>query len=167
MSAVARMALTIRPATRRDLPAMLAIERESFSDPWSEEALSTALALERMRVLVAVEGSAEGGVLAGASEGRLVGYVVALAAGAEADIADLAVAMSARRRGIGRILLERIITELGAKGVEWVYLEVRESNRAARALYEAGGFDPVGVRRRYYRQPVEDALILRRAIGPM
>jgi ribosomal-protein-alanine N-acetyltransferase len=158
------MALSIRPATRRDLPAMLTIERESFSDPWSEEALSTAL--DRMRVLVAEVSAPESGTPARASERRLVGYVVALAAGPEADIANLAVAQVARRRGIARMLLERIIAELGGEGVQLIYLEVRESNRAARALYESDGFSAVGVRRRYYRRPAEDALILRRAIGP-
>jgi ribosomal-protein-alanine N-acetyltransferase len=166
MSTMTSIALSIRFATRHDLPAMLAIEHASFSDPWSEEAFSTALALERMRVLVAEQGGKEGAVAGGAPARRLVGYVVALAAGVEADIADLAVATDVRRRGIGRMLLERIIVELGDEGVRSVYLEVRESNRAARAMYEAAGFAAVGVRRRYYRQPVEDALILRREIGP-
>jgi [ribosomal protein S18]-alanine N-acetyltransferase len=166
MSAVAPMTPAIRLATPRDLPGMLAIERSSFSDPWSEEAFSTALRLDRMRVFVAEESGETHVAVGGAAARRLVGYVVALAAGAEADIADLAVASDARRRGIGRMLLERIIAELGDEGVQSVYLEVRESNRAARALYEAGGFAAVGVRRRYYRQPVEDALILRREVGP-
>jgi ribosomal-protein-alanine N-acetyltransferase len=164
MSTMASPALSIRPATRRDLPAMLAIERASFSDPWSEEAFATALALDRMRVFVAEQGAGDGAPARGDAGPSLVGYVVALAAGAEADIADLAVTSEVRRRGIGRMLLEHIVGELGGEGVRLVYLEVRESNRAARAMYEAGGFAAVGVRRRYYRHPVEDALILRREI---
>jgi ribosomal-protein-alanine N-acetyltransferase len=166
MSTVASISFSIRLATWRDLPAMLEIERASFSDPWSEEAFSTALGLDRMRVFVAEQGGASHSAAGGDPAGRLVGYVVALAAGTEADIADLAVAIDARRRGIGRMLLERVIAELGDEGVRSVYLEVRESNRGARAMYEAGSFEAVGVRRRYYRQPVEDALILRRVIGP-
>lgn len=164
MSTMTAPALSIRLATRRDLPAMLAIEHASFSDPWSEEAFSTVLALEHMRVFVAEQGEAD--AAAGTPARRLVGYVVALAAGVEADIADLAVATDVRRRGIGRMLLERIIAKLGDEGVRSVYLEVRESNRAARAMYEAAGFAGVGVRRRYYRQPVEDALVLWREAGP-
>jgi ribosomal-protein-alanine N-acetyltransferase len=166
MSTMTSIALTIRLATLRDLPAMLAIERASFSDPWGADAFTTALGLEQMRVFVAEQGGEAHGAVGADAARRVVGYVVALAAGAEADIADLAVASEARRRGIGRMLLEHIIAELGYEGVRSVYLEVRESNRAARAMYEVGGFEAVGVRRRYYRQPVEDALILRREIGP-
>ena len=58
------------------------------------------------------------------------------------------------------------LAELKGVAVRTVYLEVRESNRAARTLYDADGFEPVGRRRRYYRSPVEDALVLKREIGP-
>jgi len=63
-------------------------------------------------------------------------------------------------------LLERAIAELREAAVRTIYLEVRESNLAARTLYEANGFESVGRRRGYYRSPVEDALVLRREIGP-
>jgi ribosomal-protein-alanine N-acetyltransferase len=95
----------------------------------------------------------------------LLGYVVALVMGPEAEIADLAVAPEARRLGIGRALLARVLAELGEAGARTVYLEVRESNLAARTLYEANGFESVGRRRGYYRHPVEDALVLMREIG--
>jgi [ribosomal protein S18]-alanine N-acetyltransferase len=164
MTTLASKPLQIRRGTHADLAAMLEIERASFSDPWSEESFTTALTLDRMLVLVADE-------LDGERQGRdgvpsLAGYVVALVVGPDAEIADLAVAPSSRRRGVGQALMERAASELARRGVRSLYLEVRESNVGARTLYEANGFRPVGRRRGYYRQPVEDALLLKREIGP-
>ena len=162
MTALASKRVQIRRAVRGDLAAMLRIERASFSDPWSEETLATALSLERMLVLVADErGDAPGDGAPG-----LVGYVVALVVTPDAEIADLAVAPDGRRRGVGRALLARVIDEMTEVGVRTVHLEVRESNLAALTLYESSGFRAVGRRRGYYREPVEDALLLRRDIGP-
>jgi [ribosomal protein S18]-alanine N-acetyltransferase len=161
MTAVASKPLHIRRGMAGDLSAMLAIERACFADPWTAESLATALSLERMHVLVA-DDVGEGGDGAPC----LAGYVVALVLGPDAEIADLAVAPSARRRGIGRALLGRAIADLAAVGVQTLYLEVRESNHAARMLYEAHGFRSVGRRRGYYKQPIEDALLLKREIGP-
>ena len=172
MMASAPPSLRYRPASAADLPALVEIERMSFSDPWSEDAFSSALALDRMLVRVAEQGGeweAEGPSRAVADRDggeRIAGYVVALVSGAEADIADLAVAPWARRRGIGRSLLDRMLEELASRSVRSVFLEVRESNRAARALYAARGFEAVGRRRGYYRRPAEDALLLMRRIGP-
>jgi ribosomal-protein-alanine N-acetyltransferase len=75
------------------------------------------------------------------------------------------VAPSARRRGIARALLERIMAEVMEAGVRALYLEVRESNSAARALYRTLGFEQVGQRRGYYQHPSEDALVLRRDLA--
>jgi ribosomal-protein-alanine N-acetyltransferase len=166
MTALASTPLHIRRATIEDLGAMLRIERASFSDPWTEDSFATALSLDRMHVLVA---ELQGEMAADQSRDgapRLLGYVVALVVGPEAEIADLAVAPESRRRGIGRALLQRALDELAAAGVRALYLEVRESNRAARTLYDAHGFGSVGRRRGYYRAPLEDALVLRREIGP-
>jgi ribosomal-protein-alanine N-acetyltransferase len=166
MTTLASKPLHIRRATTADLGAMLRIEQASFSDPWTVESLATAVSLERMHVLVAespVELDAEQG---GDGAVHLLGYVVALVVGPDAEIADLAVAPEARRRGIGRALLQRALDELAAAGVRTLYLEVRESNQAARTLYDTHGFGCVGRRRGYYRQPLEDALVLRRPIGP-
>ena len=160
MTVLASKPLHIRRAVRADLADMLRIEKASFADPWTVDSLETALSLERMRVLVAEtagEGSRGGDAAAG-----LLGYVVALVVGLEAEIADLAVAPEARRIGIGRALLDRALAELGEAGARTVFLEVRESNHAARALYESNGFESIGRRRGYYRHPVEDALVLKR-----
>jgi ribosomal-protein-alanine N-acetyltransferase len=166
VTALASKPLHIRRAVPGDLAAMLRIERVSFSDPWSEESFAAALALDRMRVLVAESEVESEGTRGGDGAVALLGYVVALVVGPEAEIADLALAPEARGRGIGRALLERTLAELAEGGVRTLYLEVRESNRAARSLYDAYGFDSVGRRRGYYREPVEDALVLRREIGP-
>jgi ribosomal-protein-alanine N-acetyltransferase len=152
--------LTIRRCVPSDLERIARIERASFSDPWSFEAFSAALALPHLRFLVAEEAGRGGG---GAVV--LVGYVVALVMADEGEIADVAVAPDARRRGIGRVLLERMTAEVVEAGVHALYLEVRESNTAARALYQSLGFAQVGRRRGYYLSPSEDALLLRREIG--
>jgi [ribosomal protein S18]-alanine N-acetyltransferase len=164
MTALASKPLHIRRAVRRDLAAMLRIEQASFADPWTVDSLATALSLERMRVLVAEAGDA--GRRDGDVAPDVLGYVVALVVGPEAEIADLAVAPEARRQGIGRALLAGALAALQAAAVRTVYLEVRESNLAARTLYDSYGFESVGRRRGYYRSPVEDALVLRREIGP-
>jgi len=155
-------ALHIRRAVEADVNAMVAIERASFSDPWTAAAIASTLRYDHMRVLVAEER----GELGGDGAGRPLGYVVAMVAGLEAEIADLAVSPDARRRGIGRALIDRLLADLEVEGVESVFLEVRESNRGARALYESRAFRGIGRRRGYYRLPVEDALLLKRELGP-
>jgi len=162
MSVASSSAIVVRAAEARDLPSILTIERASFSDPWATEAFESALAMRRMSLLVAEERPEAGG----GGGPTLLGYVVALLLGIEAEIADLAVAPQARRRGIGSSLLDRMTTDLAATGVGAVFLEVRVSNSAARALYASRGFSEVGRRRGYYQHPVEDALILKRETVP-
>ena len=159
MTAFSSDTLTIRRCVPTDLEGVAAIERASFSDPWSFETFSAALSLRHLRFLVAEE-------CAGAGEPRLVGYVVALVMADEGEIADIAVSPPMRRRGIARVLLERVAVDAMEVGVRSLYLEVRESNGAARALYESLGFAPVGRRRGYYQHPSEDALLLRRDLAP-
>lgn len=161
MTGLAAATLAVRWAERRDLPAVVAIERASFSDPWTADSFAQALVADRMRMLVAEDdaGSGSGGV-------ALVGYVLALHLGVEGEVADLAVAPGVRRRGVGGLLLDRISRELAREGVRELFLEVRELNVAARGLYESRGFGVVGRRRGYYRHPPEDALVLRRDLGP-
>jgi [ribosomal protein S18]-alanine N-acetyltransferase len=160
MTAVARRALVVRGAEERDLEQVAAIERSAFSDPWTRDALASALHLAHIRFLVAEE--TEGSPVGGGADGvTLAGYVVALVMGEEGEIADLAVAPAARRRGVGSLLLGRMEQELASCGVRSLYLEVRDSNLAALALYRAHRFEAVGRRRGYYRNPSEDALVLK------
>jgi ribosomal-protein-alanine N-acetyltransferase len=177
VSVAAGAGVVIRDAAARDLPAVLAIEAASFSDPWDLAAFESVLALPHMRFYVAEEpsGKREEGVdgrerergrggVAGAA--RLVGYVVALVAADEAEVADLAVTPVARRRGIGGQLLDQATREAARCGARAMYLEVRESNRRAISIYESRGFREVGRRRGYYQHPREDALLLRCDLAP-
>jgi ribosomal-protein-alanine N-acetyltransferase len=144
----------VRPAERRDLAVVVAIEQSAFGDPWS--ANSFGQLLDNPGVLFAVAEEA----------GAVAGYVVAWFAADEAEVANVAVAPVARGRGVGGRLLDLALTEAARRGAATVYLEVRESNGAARRLYASRGFAEVGRRRRYYRNPVEDALVLARPLAP-
>ena len=146
-----------------DLGAVVEIERACFADPWSPESFESSMEPQRMRFLVAEEGEGSTTSESHASgEPRILGYVVALLLFDEAEIANLAVAPWARRRGIGGLLLDRMSADLARGGVESLYLDVRESNAGARALYASRSFDEVGRRRGYYRHPTEDALLLKK-----
>jgi ribosomal-protein-alanine N-acetyltransferase len=129
-----------------------AIELLVFADPWS---------LGDFRECVTSDSTF---LVAETAEG-VAGYVVALSAADEGEILNLAVAPGGRRHGTGRALVIAVLASLLELGVRNVYLEVRDSNVAARALYAGHGFGEVGRRTRYYRRPVEDAIILRAAIG--
>lgn len=122
-----------------------------FSDPWSANDFAEC-ARSAVPFLVAEE------------DGAVVGYVVAHAAADEGEILNLGVAPPHRHRGVGRALVERVLALLAQQGVRVVYLEVRESNTVARRLYQSLGFGEVARRARYYRRPVEDAVVLRAAI---
>ena len=142
-------AYRIRPASLADVPAIAALEQACFSDPWTPAGISETIQVETARSFVAQEAD------------RIVGYVLARISGTEGEILDLAVLPEQRRRGIARQLLAVLWEALRQDGVRELYLEVRESNRAAIALYRGHGFRPVGLRPRYYRNPAEDALVLR------
>lgn len=177
MTAVGRQTLVIRTALPSDLAEIARIEHASFADPWTIAALGSALMLAHSRFLVAVDGQvgdmaridAGGGEPAGThrrSGLQVLGYVLASMLGDEGEVADLAVTPGARRRGIGGTLLDRVSAESADAGVRTLYLEVRESNSPALALYRSRGFIVIGRRRGYYRHPPEDALVLKRDLGP-
>jgi ribosomal-protein-alanine acetyltransferase len=92
--------------------------------------------------------------------GEIAGFALARYAGGEMEILNLAVAHSARRQGTARALIQAALNEGAARGAARAFLEVRESNAAALAFYAALGFTPAGRRPKYYRDPVEDALLL-------
>jgi ribosomal-protein-alanine N-acetyltransferase len=139
----------IRPARPADGERLVVIERRCFSDPWSAAAFQDIL-------------RSSGGIgVVAERRGEAIGYLVGRVAAAEGEILNLAVAPEARRRGLGQRLLEAGLAALAGQGASEIFLEVRESNQAALALYQRRGFRPVGVRSRYYRNPVEDAIVLR------
>jgi [ribosomal protein S18]-alanine N-acetyltransferase len=92
---------------------------------------------------------------------RVLGYVVAWFVAGEGEISNIAVNPDGWGRGVGRSLLNAALEEGRRRRAGAVYLEVRESNQRARALYESTGFEEVGRRKGYYRRPVEDAIMLR------
>jgi len=143
----------MRLAASADLVRVVEIERASFSDPWSAAAFRSALDEERINFHVAVR------------DGVVVGYAVSWCVVDEAELANLAVVPTLRGQRVGAALLDRAMADARAAGCVVMHLEVRESNAAARALYQSRGFGMVGRRKRYYREPVEDALILRARLG--
>lgn len=153
------MRTTISAATPADLPAIMAIEQEAFSDPWSARSFRDALAHAPIYFACARTATAAESGVAG-----VAGYVVAWFAADEGEIANLAVAPSAWGGGIGRRLLDAALEEGRRRGAAAVYLEVRDSNDRARRLYASAGFEEVGRRRKYYERPVEDAIVLRRTL---
>lgn len=136
--------------THDHVPQIAQLEKECFSDPWSVSSIATELDNRLSYWLVAVE------------NGTVLGYIGSQTVLGETDIMNLAVSPDARRRGIGRALLLRLMTDLKNGGNRCVSLEVRESNEVAKALYASLGFVQVGLRPNYYRNPKEGALILRK-----
>jgi ribosomal-protein-alanine N-acetyltransferase len=144
------VSIAIAPATAADIDAVARLESVAFADPWTRQAFEAALKERHARFRVARS-----------MDGSLVGYLIAWFVLDEGEIANLAVVPTARRRGVARALIEAIIAEARASRIVRVFLEVRESNTAARGLYASMGFAPIGRRPRYYRKPVEDAIVLR------
>jgi ribosomal-protein-alanine N-acetyltransferase len=140
----------VRPVTAGDIEQILAIERVSFSDPWRERSFLSLIDDPRVFFGAATETGSD-----------VLGYVVAWFVLDEGEIANLAVAPAARRGGVGATLLDAAIAAARDRRIASVFLEVRESNSAARELYASRGFAEIGRRRHYYRRPTEDALVLR------
>ena len=145
---------TVRTALDSDLSAIVTIELECFhSDPWPRESFESFIGRQGVTFIVAEDA---------ARPGAVAGYGVLVQAADEAEVLNLAVSAGSRGKGVGSALLRTLLDAAKREGVRQVYLEVRESNAAARALYGAHGFAEVGRRRAYYQRPVEDALILQR-----
>ena len=140
--------VTLRSFHREDVPAVTAIERQVFSDPWPDAFFQGELAQPGVYATIAER------------DGRLAGYLVAWLAGGSGHIGNLAVAPGERRRGVARHLLTDLLDRAGSLGIRSLVLEVRVSNFAAQALYRAQGFRLAGLRRGYYRDTGEDALIM-------
>ena len=126
------------------------LEKLCFSDPWSEKSIVSELENELSLWLVAVDGDA------------VAGYVGSQTVLGETDMMNVAVCPDYRRQGIAEGLILALIADLKARESHCLTLEVRDSNASARALYEKLGFSEIGRRKNYYRNPKEDALILRK-----
>jgi ribosomal-protein-alanine N-acetyltransferase len=142
----------LAPMQVDDLDTVLAIERLSFSVPWSRTMFITELANANMsRLFIARTGD---------TTGTIVGYIAFRIIVDEMHIILVAVHPEWRRRSIARHMLKHAIAQARDAACRKATLEVRASNVAAQRLYFQLGFAPVGTRRRYYRRPPEDALIL-------
>ncbi len=144
------MSLSVRKANLSDLSCLLRLEEEIFSDPWGEGALFAHLSSESTITLLLER------------EGALVGYALGVALSGEGELYRIAVLRQERKCGYGTLLLQSFLDDLEKKGAPVCFLEVRESNFSALALYHSFGFLPVGRRKKYYKDPQEDALLLRR-----
>lgn len=141
--------VSVRPMAPADLDAVMAIEQGVLS-AWTDAQLAAELAQDLGWQLVAEE----------KERSRLVGYICGRIVPPEAEIFKIAVLPEYRRQGVGRMLLRRAVSLLRQKGVRKCFLELRQSNLAAKALYEAAGFVGISVRKAYYAEPREDAVVM-------
>ena len=144
--------MIIRLMKLEDVPQIANLEKLCFSDPWSENSIASELDNRLSCWLVAEE------------QGRIAGYVGSQSVLDMADMMNIAVDPDFRRQGIGEQLINALIEKLKDKGIIALLLEVRISNKPAISLYEKLGFVQVGKRPRYYHNPREDALILRKEL---
>jgi ribosomal-protein-alanine N-acetyltransferase len=126
------------------------LEKICFSDPWSEKSIASELTNPLSFWLVAVEGD------------KVAGYVGSQSVMSESDMMNVAVHPDFRRKGVAEKLVLELVAALAKKDNHCLTLEVRASNVSAISLYEKLGFAQVGLRKNYYRNPKEDALILRK-----
>ena len=140
----------IRPMTEDDLGKVAELEAEVFSDPWSPGLWESSLG----------QGTFVGLVLADPLGKRLLGYVCGQFVLDEGELHRIAVEPSFRGQGLGQALLERFLLLGRERGLARLFLEVREGNGPARALYQKNGFVFLGMRKNYYQNPREDAVIL-------
>ena len=138
------------PMDSRHVAQVAALEKQCFSEPWSENSVASELSNPLSAWLVAMDGDV------------LAGYVGSQSVMGETDMMNIAVDAHYRRQGIAQALIEALVMHLKEKGSHSLTLEVRISNQPAIALYEKLGFVQVGKRLNYYRNPKEDALILRK-----
>jgi len=148
--------LTIGPCREEELPSLFAIASESFATSWSEEQFRREWSLPLSTILVARRGSPSTPV---------IGYIVYWLIVDELHIHDIAVHPDKRRQGVASRLLTAATRQALSRAARRATLEVRSTNRPARQLYEKHGFDVRGIRKGYYSDTGDDALILWAELG--
>ena len=138
----------IRRMELEDLDQVMVLERQIFSRPWSEESMRSALQQQETIYLV------------DEADGRIRGYLGIWCMAEDGDLCNMAVAEQVRRGGVASGLLKKGMAYCRKQGVQRILLEVRESNLPAKTLYQREGFAPIGVRKQYYSEPREDAIIM-------
>ena len=149
----AKESIEVRLLVPTDLDRVLEIEAASFGDPWPRSEFEGGIRSEAPPIVAVCEA-------------QLVGYLCSLAAATETHITNIAVDAAWQKRGIGTLLVKTCIVHAARGSCRWIYLDVRPSNRAARALYERLGFVEIFRRQSYYIRPREDSLVLARPIRP-
>ena len=142
---------TRRATSEGDVALLTALEAAAFHDAWGEDAIRSHVCSENGITLLCLD-----------RDGRAVGYLFGTSLPPEGELYRIAVVSEERKKGIGRFILLRFLDILDKNGADVCFLEVRESNTAARALYALLGFKPVGLRKNYYKDPLENALVLKR-----
>jgi ribosomal-protein-alanine N-acetyltransferase len=145
----------LRKMKEEDVPDVWAIERVSFSNPWQKSAFLGEIHNYPISHPYVIVHSAEE---------RIIGYVICWTLEEEVQISNIAVHPEYRRRGIAEMVLRQLLSRLEMKRTKFVFLEVRPSNRAALNLYRKLEFDIVGIRKDYYRNPKEHAIIMGRRL---
>ena len=146
--------MKILKMTPSDTRAVAELEKSIFSDPWSEGDVCELVCND-------------GGMCycAKGEDGELLAYVIGRIIPPEGEIYRIATKESARRRGIAYRLLDHTVRERKPEGLESLFLEVRSENRAARGLYLSYGFREIGLRRNYYKNPTDDAVVMLLSCG--
>lgn len=143
----------IRPASISDIPSIMKLERESATaGHWTEDQYLRAFRRDAPPRLV---------LIAEDEEISTIGFLVAQDLASEWELENIVVAPTSRRKGLGKSLLDALLQAAKKTNSIAVFLEVRESNSAARTLYEKTGFEQSGRRKSYYTNPTEDAILYR------
>ena len=140
--------MEFRPSHPADAKKIAAAEQLIFSDPWSEEDITATISTEGAMCYSAI------------SDGELVAYIIGRTIPPEGEIYRIATLPEKRRRGIAYRLLDYLVKRERGRGLESLFLEVREMNLPARNLYRSYGFREIGMRKNYYKNPTDNAVIM-------
>jgi len=140
--------MLIRRMTIEDIQAVVEIEKKCFSSPWSEKSFQDSISRKDTIFLVCEEGS-------------ITGYIGMYISFDEASITNVAVSPEFRKRGYGEQLVAEAKLAAKEANAENIFLEVRVSNEPAISLYKKMGFEELGIRKKFYEHPVEDAIIMK------
>lgn len=135
------------------LDDILALENEAFTCPWSAQSFREAFEAENITIYAAQT-----------EDGILCGFACLMVIDFEAELLNIAVSNAYRRQGIADALMNRLLNDAAQKHVTDVFLEVRLTNTPAQELYQKHGFEILGTRKKYYTNPTEDAVIMRRIL---
>jgi ribosomal-protein-alanine N-acetyltransferase len=157
--------MIIRKMTPSDVPQVAAIEAQCFSLPWSTQGFLDSIAREDTIFLVAEMDEEDRAQTMAVDQGQentatIAGYIGMYTSCGEGEITNVAVSSEYRKQGIGNALVEAMKSAGKEKQLESILLEVRVSNERAISLYKGNGFIELGIRKNFYEQPTEDAIIM-------